>query len=132
MQVMVVTAPEEGNTQRELRSPCAVAAALDFLGDRWSLLIVRDLLLRSPLRFQDFAPMAAGESIPTNTLADRLRRLERAGIVVRHKYQDRPARYTYGLTSQGVALRPVLEALAGWGAANLPNTRVLRLPPKNR
>lgn len=67
--------------------------------------------------------MAAGESIPTNTLADRLRRLEHAGIVVRDKYQDRPVRYAYKLTSQGIALRPVLEALAGWGSANLPNVQ---------
>lgn len=115
--------------QHDLRSPCAVAAALDFVGDRWSLLIVRDLLLGGSLRFQDFAPMAAGESIPTNTLTDRLRRLEQAGIVARDKYQDRPARYAYRLTGPGLALRPVLKALAGWGKINVPNTRVLPLPP---
>lgn len=107
----------------ERRSECAIAGALDVLGDRWSLLIVRDLLLRGRLRFQDFASMVGQESIPTNTLAARLRRLEEAGIVRREKYQDNPERFTYELTSKGLALVPVLESLAEWGVAHIPHTR---------
>jgi DNA-binding HxlR family transcriptional regulator len=105
------------------RSVCAIAGALDLLGDRWSLLIVRDLWLRGPLRFQDFSSMFGKESIPTNTLAARLRRLEEAGILSREKYQDQPSRFTYELTSKGAALVPVLESLAQWGVTYIPRTR---------
>ena len=107
----------------EKRSDCAIAGVLDLLGDRWSLLIVRDLWLRGRLRFQDFASMVGDESIPTNTLAARLRRLEEAEILSREKYQDHPARFTYELTSKGAALVPVLESLAEWGVAYIPHVR---------
>ena len=85
------------------------------------LLIVRDLWLRGPLRFQ-FPPWLV-ESIATNTLAARLRRLEEAGIVHREKYQDHPDRFAYELTRKGVDLVPVLESLAQWGVTHIPNTR---------
>lgn len=109
------------------RSDCAIAGTLDVVGDRWSLLIVRDLLFREPLRYGDLA--ASDESIPTNTLADRLRRLEDAGIVGRERYSDHPPRHTYRLTSRGRALAPVLDALATWGCTHLPGTRRLGGPP---
>jgi DNA-binding HxlR family transcriptional regulator len=105
------------------RSDCAIAGSLDILGDRWSLLIVRDLLLRGSLRYGDLA--ASAETIPTNTLADRLRRLEDAGIISRERYSDHPPRYTYQLTRRGRALAPVLDALASWGLTHLPGTRRL-------
>lgn len=105
------------------RSACAIAGVLDLFGDRWSLLIVRDLKLRGPLRFQDFASMVGDESIATNTLADRLRRLEEAGIVQREKYQDHPDRFIYELTSKGLELQPILQSMAHWGATHISNTR---------
>ncbi|MDX1893046.1 helix-turn-helix domain-containing protein [Mycolicibacterium sp. 050158] len=105
------------------RSECAIAGVLDIVGDRWSLLIVRDLWLRGRLRFQDFASMVGQESIPTNTLAARLRLLEEAGILNREKYQDHPERFAYELTSKGSALVPVLESMAQWGVAHIPHTR---------
>jgi DNA-binding HxlR family transcriptional regulator len=105
------------------RSDCAIAGSLDILGDRWSLLIVRDLLFRDSLRYGDLA--ASAETIPTNTLADRLRRLEDAGIISRERYSDHPPRYNYRLTSRGRALAPVLDALASWGSTHLPGTRRL-------
>jgi DNA-binding HxlR family transcriptional regulator len=107
------------------RSDCAVAGTLDILGDRWSLLIVRDLLMAGELRYGDFA--GAAEAIPTNTLADRLRRLEDAAIVERLPYSERPPRYTYRLTEVGRRLGPVVDALAEWGVRHLPGTR--RLTP---
>jgi DNA-binding HxlR family transcriptional regulator len=107
----------------ERRSECAIAGVLDLVGDRWSLLIVRDLWLRGPLRFQDFESMVGQESIATNTLAARLRRLEESGIVHKEKYQDHPARFEYELTGKGVDLVPVLESLAQWGATHIPGTR---------
>ena len=105
------------------RSDCAIAGTLDVVGDRWSLLIVRDLLFRGSLRYGDLA--ASPEGIPTNTLADRLRKLEDAGIVSRERYSDHPPRHTYRLTGRGRAFAPVLDALASWGITNLPGTRRL-------
>lgn len=108
------------------RSDCAVAGTLDIVGDRWSLLVVRDLLLAGELRYADLA--ASDEAIPSNTLADRLRRLEDAGIVERVRYQDRPPRSSYRLTRRGRELGPVVDALADWGVSNLRGVR-RRVPP---
>ncbi len=108
------------------RSDCAIACTLDLVGDKWSLLIVRDLLLHGDLRYADLAGSA--ESIPTNTLADRLKRLEQAGVVSRVPYSERPPRHSYRLTDQGRALGPVVDAIATWGLAHLPDTR--RLPAR--
>jgi len=91
---------------------------------------VRDLLFRQPLRYGELA--ASPESIPTNTLADRLRRLEEGGIVDREQYSDHPPRHTYRLTDRGRALAPVLDAMANWGTAHLPGTRRLNGPPSGR
>lgn len=111
---------------KKRRSDCAIAGTLDIVGDRWSLLIVRDLLFRDDLRYADLAE--SDEAIPTNTLADRLRRLEDAEIVQRVQYSERPPRYTYRLTDRGRALGPAVNAIADWGVAHLPGTRRL-LPP---
>ncbi|MFE9206648.1 winged helix-turn-helix transcriptional regulator [Micromonospora sp. NPDC007230] len=108
------------------RSDCAIAGTLDLLGDRWSLLIVRDLLFRGELRFADLATSAEG--VPTNTLADRLRRLEESGILARRPYSERPRRYQYRLTERGRDLAPVLDAIATWGVTHLPGTRRLGSP----
>lgn len=105
------------------RSDCAIAGTLDVVGDRWSLLIVRDLLFRGELRFADLA--ASAEGVPTNTLADRLRRLEDAGVVARRSYSEHPPRHQYRLTDRGRELAPVVDAMATWGAAHLPGTRRL-------
>jgi DNA-binding HxlR family transcriptional regulator len=105
------------------RSDCAIAGTLDLVGDRWSLLIVRDLLFHDELRFADLA--ASTENVPTNTLADRLRRLEESGIVVREPYSDRPPRHRYRLTERGRDLAPILDAMATWGLGHLPGTRRL-------
>ena len=102
------------------RSDGALACTLDVLSDRWSLLIVRDLLFADRLRYADLSGSA--EAIPTNTLADRLRRLEQAGIVQRDRYSQRPPRYEYRLTDRGRALGPVLEAMARWGSEHIPGT----------
>jgi DNA-binding HxlR family transcriptional regulator len=109
------------------RSDCAIAGSLDIVGDRWSLLIVRDLLFSDSLRYGDLA--ASHEAIPTNTLADRLRRLEDAGIISRERYSEHPPRYAYRLTARGRALGPVLDALARWGTTHLPGTRRLNALP---
>ncbi len=105
----------------ELRSDCAIAATLDIVGDRWSLLVVRDLLSRGDLRYGDLA--ASAEGMPTNTLADRLRKLTDAQIIEREQYSSRPPRYSYRLTDRGRAMAPILDAMATWGTAHVPGTR---------
>jgi DNA-binding HxlR family transcriptional regulator len=101
------------------RSPCPVAGTLDIIGDRWTLLVVRDLVW-GKARFGEFA--ASPEKIPTNLLSDRLQRLESAGLVERRAYQDNPPRYEYALTPKGRSLKPVLSNLASWGKRNVPGT----------
>jgi DNA-binding HxlR family transcriptional regulator len=104
------------------RSPCPVACSLDLVGDRWTLLIVRDLLL-GRVRFRDFA--ASPEGIPTNILSDRLARLLQYGVVEQIPAPDGTKRFAYQLTRKGEALRPVLAALRDWGLAWDKKTRVL-------
>ncbi|HVU31929.1 MAG TPA: helix-turn-helix domain-containing protein [Opitutaceae bacterium] len=101
------------------RSSCPISCALDILGDRWSLLIVRDLF-RGLSRYGEFA--AGPEGIPTNILADRLVRLEDAGILTSTAYQQNPPRYAYALSAKGRALKPILAALAGWSLQHVPRT----------
>ena len=103
------------------RSSCPVACALDLAGDKWTLLVVRDLL-RGRRTYGELA--ASPEGIPTNILADRLRRLEEGGLIVAAPYQERPLRYAYALTGRGRGLRDVLSALARWGKRHIRGTRV--------
>jgi DNA-binding HxlR family transcriptional regulator len=91
---------------------CPVAQSLDLVGERWTLLIVRDLL-RGPARFQELREQLAG--IPPKLLADRLRRMERQGLVARALYSTRPPRASYALTDRGRGLGLVVAALAMWG-----------------
>lgn len=93
------------------RSPCPVACALDLLGDRWTLLVIRDLFLGRS-RFKDFT--ASPEGIPTNILTDRLERLVNQGVVNKVPVPG-GKRYAYKLTEKGRALGPVLIALKDWG-----------------
>jgi DNA-binding HxlR family transcriptional regulator len=102
------------------RSSCPVAATLDVVGDRWTLLVIRDLL-RGKKRFGELA--ASSERIPTNILAERLKRLERAGLVQAVPYSEHPPRHEYTLTPAGRELDPVLSAIATWGRARFPFTR---------
>src|SRR5262249_13225479 len=106
-----------------LRSPCPVACTLDLVGDKWSLLIVRDLL-RGNVTFGEL--QNSPEGIPTNILADRLRRFEEAGLIAKSAYQEHPVRHAYGLTEKGKALSDVLLALVKWGKKHIPGTRTLQ------
>ena len=94
------------------RSP--LDGALARVGDRWSLLVV-EALLDGPRRFTDLAGAITG--IAPNILTDRLRRLEREGVLVSRRYQSRPARHEYGLSEDGRELAGVLRLLAAWGSA---------------
>jgi DNA-binding HxlR family transcriptional regulator len=103
-----------------LRSPCPIAGALDLVGDRWTLLVMRDLLLYDKRRFAEF--LASPEGIATNILAERLERLERAGVIERRRYREHPPREEYHPTVRGRALAPVLRELIRWGQKYVPGT----------
>ena len=92
---------------------CPVARALDVIGEKWSLLILRDLFRKGPLRFQELESGLPG--VAPNTLSARLKTLESQGVVGTRLYESHPPRYEYFLTDKGKALGPVLEALHGWG-----------------
>jgi DNA-binding HxlR family transcriptional regulator len=94
-------------------SECPVARTLDIIGERWTILLLRDLLLSGPRRFQDFERSLPG--ISPNTLSARLKRLEEGGIVERRFYEQHPPRAEYVLTDKGRQLGPVLKALLEWG-----------------
>ncbi|MDP1614648.1 MAG: helix-turn-helix domain-containing protein [Methylococcales bacterium] len=103
------------------RSCCPIACALDHLGDKWTLLIIRDLLLGKK-RYQEF--LESPEQIATNILANRLKKLEAAGLLTQQVYQKKPIRYEYVLTAKGEDLRMVLQTLAEWGRTYYPGTKV--------
>jgi DNA-binding HxlR family transcriptional regulator len=94
------------------RSKCPVSCVLDLLGDKWTLLLVRDLLLGKGT-YTEF--QQSPEGIPTNILAERLKRLQTAEIIKKLPYQERPLRYRYQLTEKGRDLYPVLSAMIDWG-----------------
>jgi len=95
------------------RSGCPVSIALEILGDRWSLLIIRDLMVRG---FRTFKEFRESEGIATNILADRLQRLATAGIVIAELEEADGRRVNYRLTEKGIDLAPVLLELLIWGA----------------
>ena len=103
------------------RSPCPVACALDIVGDRWTLLVIRDLFFGGT-RFKDFS--ASPEAIPTNILSNRLERLLDHGIVEKVPAREGARQFAYLLTNKGKALRPVLETMRDWGMAWNEGTRV--------
>ncbi len=91
--------------------PCSIAAALEIVGDRWTILILRDAF-RGLRRFDEFR---RDLDIPRAVLADRLRRLVENGVMAKRAYQERPARYEYRLSPMGIELSPILVALMHWG-----------------
>jgi DNA-binding HxlR family transcriptional regulator len=102
------------------RSICPVACTLDIIGDKWTLLVVRDLFAGKKLysEFQD-----SYENIPTNILADRLKRLIDYQIIKKTPYQEKPVRYEYKLTPKGKELGQVLKAMFKWGKKYIPGSK---------
>jgi len=93
---------------------CPLARTLDLIGERWTILLLRDLMLRGPRKFQDFEASLPG--VAPNTLSARLKSLEENGLVQRRLYTERPPRLEYVLTEKGRSLGPVLKALREWGS----------------
>jgi DNA-binding HxlR family transcriptional regulator len=92
---------------------CPVARALDIIGERWTILLLRDLFLQGPRKFQDFQESMRG--VAPNTLSARLKTMEEQGLIARRFYSDHPPRVEYYLTDKGKSLGPVLKALREWG-----------------
>lgn len=92
---------------------CPVARTLDVIGERWTILLLRDLFLQGPRRFQDFQESLTG--LAPNTLSARLKTLEAQGLVAGRLYSEHPPRLEYHLTEKGKSLGPVLKALREWG-----------------
>jgi len=92
---------------------CPVAKALDVVGEKWALLVLRDLFRKGPLRFHDLE--TGLEGVAPNTLSARLKTLEKQGVIDTRLYEQHPPRFEYFLTDKGQALGPVLKALHKWG-----------------
>lgn len=103
------------------RSTCSIARTLELVGDKWTLLIVRDLMWHGKQTFQSL--QNSDERIPSNILSERLKRLTDWGLVERGAYQQRPVRYAYHLTEDGKSLEPVLLQIMAWGHAHLGGGR---------
>lgn len=102
------------------RSDCPIAYALDFVGDKWTLVVLRDLIMLRKRRFKDL--QAGTEGIATNILASRLKRLEAAGMVTRSRDLDRTQRAVYTPTAKALDLLPVLVELVRWGTKYDPKS----------
>ena len=109
------------------RSPCPVACLLDIVGDRWTLLVIRDLMLGRS-RFRDLT--ASPEGIPTNILSDRLERLQQHGIIAQIPAEDGTKRSAYTLTAKGRALRPILKVMRDWGLEWVKDTQTMAEAPR--
>jgi len=106
--------PGKAKKKQNVRSECPVSISLEVFGDRWSLLVVRDLMIRGFRTFKEF--QQSGEGIATNILTDRLRKLQSAGIVEAGWDQNDKRSVNYRLTEKGIDLAPVLLELLLWGA----------------
>ena len=107
----------------EKRSPCPIAHVLDIVGDRWTLLVIRDIALFGKRAFGEMS--ASSEGIAPNTLSDRLGRLVDAGLITKEDVPGGPGRqYRYGLTKRGADLIPLLLDMIEWSATHDPDTQV--------
>lgn len=122
MQASSVRMKSKPELTENRRSPCLVACALDILGDRWTLLIIRDLMLGRS-RFKDF--ISSPEGIPTNILSNRLQQLLESQIVTHCAAADGSKRLAYLLTEKGQALGAVLAAVCDWGLTWESGTAVM-------
>lgn len=106
------------------RSGCPISFTLDIVGDKWTLLVLRDLLLKDKRYYREF--LEGGENIATNILADRLKRLENEGLLTKEQDPNNRKQVIYQPTERSLALLPVLIEAAYWGATHDPNTAAPR------
>ena len=104
------------------RSTCPIANTLDLIGDKWTLLVVRDLMFLGKRLYGEL--MQSPEGVPSNILAERLKRLEKAGLLEKSPYQQNPVRHEYRLTPKGADLFPILKEIIHWGNTYVQGTMV--------
>ena len=107
--------------KHDFRSTCSIARTLEIVGDKWTLLVIRDLMWHGKHTFQ--ALQGSAERIPSNILSERLKRLAEWDLVRRDAYQQRPVRYSYHLTDKGRSLEPLLLQIMAWGHKRLGGGR---------
>jgi len=108
-------------TDKTCRSECPLACTLEVIGDKWTLIIVRDIL-KGEKTYNEL--QRGAEKIPTNILASRLKMLVSEGILYKKPYQENPPRHIYGLTEKGYALWPVVRELIRWGDKHVPGAKI--------
>ena len=107
-----------------LRSPCPIVSGLDIYGDKWTLVIIRDLVCGK----ETYGELAdSPEKIPTNRLAERLKMLQAEGMVEKEEYQSKPKRYKYRLTQKGRDTLPILQEISKWSNKYIQDTWI---PPE--
>jgi len=109
----------------KVRSDCPISCSLDIFGDKWSLLIIRDIMLRGKLSYSEF--LESEEKIATNILVSRLKALEAANILVKQVSPANKSKFIYSLTEKGIDLLPIIIEMMDWGAkynANCPRREV--------
>lgn len=119
-----------GDDGHDWRSNCPICSALDVLGDKWTMLIIRDLIIHGPRTYSEL--LGTSENISTNILADRLHLLSSLKLIERINPRHSARNNAFKLTESGVALRPVIEGLGRWAQAHLKafHGHILSLPPE--
>ena len=107
------------NTNSTRRSACPIACTLDIVGDKWTVLIIRDMLYFGKSRFDEF--LASPEKISTNILTSRLKRMEENGLIVKNPYGAHSQRMNYEPTEKGKSLAEIVKQIAIWGKENIPD-----------
>ncbi len=107
------------------RYPCPISCTLDLIGDRWTLLEIREMMFFEKQRFDEF--LESPEGISTNILANRLKCLEDLGLVEKQPYSSYSRRMNYQLTEKGQSLRPVSKVMAAWGLKHIDDTQILKM-----
>ncbi len=105
------------------RSVCPVTNVLDLIGDKWTLVIIRDFMFLGPREYGDLLTLSIGEQISTNVLANRLSKMVENGLLIKEPHPTDKKKYIYSLTPKGESLKPVLKYIADWGLENIKGTR---------
>lgn len=116
------------NEVDETRSGCAINLTLEAIGDKWSLLVIRDIIFGGKRHFREL--LTSEEGISSNILADRLKALTDAGILTRADDPSHKQKVIYSLTEQGIETLPILAAMSAWGVKYLPVTEELGIRAK--
>lgn len=107
--------------REDRRSDCPISTGLEVVGDRWTLLVLRDMMFAGKRYYREF--LQSEEAISTNVLADRLEKLVQLGLLTKGEDETHKQKARYSLTEKGIALLPVIVALSGWSQKYFPETR---------